>query len=455
MTGTVDAVRTGGRLGPATGFLVLGTFASTIANTLVTVPLTAIVTDLGAPLTAGTLVVVAFNLTCAAMLPFAGWLGDRLGRRRLFLISMIGVAAGATGAALAPSLPLLVAFRAVQGFSGALVLPTVLALLTAAATPEHRGRAVSWWAAANGAGQAAGPTLGGFLADATGWRSVFAVIVPFALVAFAGALRGLPRDEPRAVRLEWAGALTLTLGTVGVLLGAAALGAVGPAAAVTWGGFGAGLASLVMFVLVERRATRPFVPLGLFGDARFARSAVAALVQMMCLTATLLAVPLFLLAEFGIPARDAGLLVVAVPVVMTVLAPVVGRLTEGWSPRLALRCGLLVLAAAEAALAVVLGTASALPALVAGCAAIGCGMALTQTPAATGAARSAQLAGSGAGLGVFNSLRFVGAALGGVVVALAVGDGPSDRTATVVVALVCAGSALVALGVSFAGRVRG
>ncbi|MBP2366965.1 MFS transporter [Pseudonocardia parietis] len=434
---------------------MIGTFASTIANTLVTVPLAAITADLGAPLTAGTLVVVAFNLTCAAMLPIAGWLGDRIGRRRLFLISMVGVAVGATGAALAPNLPTLVGFRAVQGLSGALVLPTVLALLTAAAAPEHRGRAVSWWAAANGAGQAAGPTIGGLLADTTGWRSVFAVIVPFALVAFLGALRLLPHDEPRAARLDIGGALTLTLGTVGVLVGASALGPLGPGSPVVWIGFGAGSLALGAFVVVERRVARPFVPLGLFLDARFVRSSVAALAQMLCLTAILLAVPLFLLAEFGLPAREAGLLVVAVPAAMTVLAPVVGRLTEGWSPRWALRCGLLVLATAAGALAWFFATASALPALVAVCAAVGCGMALTQTPAATGAARSAQLAGSGAGLGVFNSLRFVGAALGGVVVALAVGDAPADRASVVAVALVCAGSALVALAVSFTGRVRG
>ncbi|WP_226366415.1 MFS transporter [Pseudonocardia sp. ICBG162] len=439
---------------PATVFLVVGTFASTIANTLVTVPLDRIVTDLGAPLGAGSLVVVAFNLTCAAMLPLAGWLGDRVGRRRLFLVSMVGVAVGAAGAALAPGLPALVAFRAVQGLSGALVLPTVLALLTTTAGPEHRARAVSWWAAANGAGQAAGPSVGGVLADATGWRSVFVVIIPFALVAFGGAARLLERDAPRPVRLDVAGALTLTLGTLGLLGGAATAAAAGPASPAVWVPVAAGVLALVAFVVVERRVEQPFVPLSLLREARFARSAVAALAQMLCLTATLLVVPLYLLTARGMSTAEAGLLVVAVPAVMTVLAPVVGRLTEAWRPRLALRHGLGVLVAAETCLAVAVGRGSGPVALAVVCGVVGVGMALTQTPAAAGAARSAREADSGAGLGVFNALRFVGAALGGVVVALAVGDAPADRLSTVVVALVCAGCALVALGVSFAGRVR-
>ncbi|GAA1395431.1 DHA2 family efflux MFS transporter permease subunit [Pseudonocardia kongjuensis] len=455
-TGAPERVRAGHRA-PAV-FLVIGTFASTIANTLVAVPLATMTTDLGAPLSAGTLVVVAFNLTCAAALPLGGWLGDRLGRRRVFLISMVGVAAGATGAALAPSLAVLVAFRMVQGASGALVLPTVLALLTSAVGPERRGRAVSWWAAANGAGQAAGPAVGGVLTDLAGWRSVFVVIVPFALVALVGAWCTLPRAAGRPVPLEAGGALTLTVAVVGVLTAAAAAGAVGPGSPVVWVAAGAGLLSLVAFLVVERRVQRrgrqPFVPLALLADARFARSAVAALAQMLALTATLLTVPLYLVSGAGMSVRDAGLLVVTLPLAMTLLAPVAGRLTERRSPRWALRSGLFLLVAAQLALAGLLAGGAGAPLLGAACAVVGAGMALTQTPAAAGAARSAQEAGSGSGLGVFNALRFVGAALGGVTVALAVGDAPAGRGPAAAVALVCASAAVCALAASFAGRIR-
>lgn len=457
VTDPLQRTGTGGpRLGPVAAALVLGTFASTIANTLVNVPLAAMTADLGAPLTSGTLIVVAFNLTCAVVLPFAGWLGGRLGRRRVFLLSMLGVTVGAIGAACAPTLPLLVTFRAVQGMSGALVLPTVLALLTDVAGPERRGRAVSWWAAANGAGQAAGPTVGGLLTDAFGWRSVFVTIVPFALAAFAGAWRWLPHTPARPARLDVAGALSLAAAVAALLVGASAVAPAGLGSPVVWGGFGLATAALVVFVLVERRRADPFVPPRLLVAPRFARSAVAAMAQMFCLTATLLTVPLFLTGTAGSPARTAGLLVVALPLVMTLLAPVSGVLTERWSPRWALRGGLLVLGAGELALAAVLGLGTggvgAPAALVVAVAVVGAGMAFTQTPAAAGATRSAQEADSGAGLGVFNSLRFVGAALAGAVVALVLGDAPAGAGPFVLMALVCAATAALALAVTFAGR---
>lgn len=447
---------TSGPLGLLAAAMVVGTFASTMANTVVNVPLAVMTADLGASLTAGTLIVVAFNLTCAVVLPFAGWLGDRLGRRRVFLLSMIGVTLGALGAATAPTLALLVVFRLVQGFSGALVLPTVLALLTAATGAERRGRAVSWWAAANGAGQAAGPTVGGILTDAFGWRSVFVVIVPFAVAAFAGGWRWIPRTPPRVVRLDLAGALSLAAGVTLVLVGVSAVAPAGLSSPVVWAGLGLGIGALGAFVLIERRRAEAFVPLGLLVEPRFVRSAVAALCQMFCLTATLLTIPLHLMAHQGASSRAAGMLVVALPLAMTLLAPVAGLLTERWSPRRALRGGLVCLGMAEAALAAVVAAGGSgvgpTVALVAVATCIGAGMALTQTPATAGASRSAQEADSGTGLGVFNMLRFVGAALGGAVVAVIVGDTPDGSGAFEAMALFCSGMALLALLVSFAGR---
>jgi EmrB/QacA subfamily drug resistance transporter len=439
--------RAGARLGLVATPLVVGTFASTIANTLVNVPLATIVADLDAPLSSGALVVVAFNVLCALMLPLGGWLGDRFGRRRLFLISMAVVAIGAAGAAIAPNLATLVGFRAVQGVAGALVLPSVLALLTSAAGPARRGRAVSWWAAANGAGQAAGPTVGGLVADTLGWRAVFVVIIPFALVGFAGGLRWVPPTSPRPARLDWAGALTLTTGMGLLLVAASAVPALGAGSPVVWACAAAGVLGLSAFVLVERRQPDPFIPPSLLVEPRFARSSVAALCQMFCLTATLVTVPLYLTSQAGASAAVAGLVVVTLPLAMTLLAPLAGLATERWSPRRALRLGLLALGLAELGLAVLIadGHAVGLP-LVGAVTAIGVGIAFTQTPATAGAARNA----AGAGLGLFNMLRFVGAALGGATVAVVLGNAGGGGYATV--AAVNAGAALLALAVAFLGR---
>lgn len=430
--------------------LVVGTFASTIANTLVNVPLATIVADLDAPLSSGALVVIAFNTMCALVLPVAGWLGDRFGRRRLFLVSMVGVTIGAAGAALAPNLAVLVVFRAVQGTAGALVLPSVLTLLTSAAGPARRGRAVSWWAAANGAGQAAGPTVGGLLTDTLGWRAVFLVIIPFALSGLAGGLRWVPHSPSRPVPLEWGGALTLTGGAGLLLIAAALVPPLGVGSPVVWGGAALGLLVLARFVQVERRRADPFIPPSLLVQPRFVRSSTAAMCQMFCLTATLVTVPLHLAALAGASAAVAGLVVVTLPLAMTLLAPIAGLATERWSPRRALRLGLLALGLAELALAALLAQGQPVGvALVAAVSAIGVGIAFTQTPATAGAARTAV----GAGLGLFNMMRFVGAALGGAVVAVVLGDaGGSSPVRYAVVAAICGAVALFALLVTFLGR---
>jgi EmrB/QacA subfamily drug resistance transporter len=440
------------RLGLVATALVVGTFASTIANTLVNVPLAMIVRDLGAPLRSGALVVIAFNMLCAVMLPLGGWLGDRFGRRRLFLVSMAGVTIGAAGAALAPNLPVLVTFRGVQGVAGALVLPSVLALLTSAAGTARRGRAVSWWAASNGAGQAAGPTVGGLLADTLGWRSVFVAIIPFAVFAFVGGLLWVPRSRAQPVRLEWRGALTLTVGVGLLLTAASAVPPLGPRSPVVWGSGALGVLVLVVFVLVERRQATPFLPPSLLVEPRFARSSVAALCQMFCLTATLLTVPLYLASRSGASAAIAGLVVVALPLAMTLLAPLAGLATERWSPRWALRWGLLALGLAELTLAALLmsGQPIGVP-LIAAVTAIGAGIAFTQTPATAGAARTAGQA-VGAGLGLFNMMRFVGAALGGAAVAVVLGDAADGTAGYTTVAAISGAAALLALTVTFLGR---
>ncbi|MEU6752782.1 MFS transporter, partial [Spirillospora sp. NPDC046719] len=143
--------------------LLLGTFTGTVANTIVNVPLTLILRDLRAPISAGTLVVVAFTLTFAVLLPVSGWLGDRIGPRRVFVAAMVVLAVASAGAGLAGTLPLLVAMRAVQGVATAAMLPAVMALIAARFDGDRRGRALGLWAAANGVGQAAGPALGGGL----------------------------------------------------------------------------------------------------------------------------------------------------------------------------------------------------------------------------------------------------------------------------------------------------
>jgi MFS family permease len=426
--------------------LLVGTFTGTVNNQVVNVPMVEVLRDLDVELSAGAMVVIAFNLAFAVLMPLSGWLGDRLGRRRVFCAAMVVLAAGAAGAALAPNLAVLVGFRVVQGVATAAVLPVVMSLIASMFDVGRRGRALGFWATVNGAGQAAGPALGGLLAGWVGWRSIFWPTIPLALLALATTLWLVPRDLPRPAPLEWRGASLLTL-SAALLLGAASvvapLGLTSPA---VWGSALLGVLSTVGFVLVERGRADAFLPPRSVLEPRFLRSSLAVLTQMFCLGATLLGVPLYLVRH-GVATAIAGLMVLTMPLTMAVLAPVAGLVTERLTPRIALRSGLGVLVAGQGLLSLQLALGRTPDAwLLATLALVGAGVAFVQTPAAAGATRS-PAGRMGAGIGLFNSVRFGGSALGASWVATVAG---SDAAFGLVFG-VCTAVAALGLAGSFAG----
>jgi MFS family permease len=418
--------------------LLLGTFLGTVNNNIVSVPLNAIVHDFGVAVGQGALIVIAFSITVAALMPIAGWTSDRIGRRRVFCWSVAGVGAGALGAAFAPNLATLVIFRILQGAASASVVPAVLGIITEVVGVQRRGRAVGLWAGANGLGQAVGPPLGGLIAGAAGWRWIFAPTVLLAIIAVPATLRLVPRDAGRLIHLEWRGALSLTAGAALLLTGAAALPIAGVASPAVVVPMLLGLGSLWLFWRAIHRLPTPFIAPALLSELSFLRSSLAVAAQMFCLGSMLLGIPLYLTRVDGVSVGEAGLLVFTLPALMTLLAPVAGMATVRWGGRITLRCGLALLMVTQIGLALVLRSRTVVAldlALLLGAA--GAGIAFVQTSAATGATRSP--AGRlGAGLGLFNLLRFTGSGLGATWVAGVVSSGGSF-------AVIFAGTAVVGL----------
>lgn len=426
--------------------LLGATFLGTTINNILNVPLRQITRDFHVDVSAGVLVVSSFVIVLAGGITLSGWVGDRVGRRRILIASLVLMVAAMVGAALAPSLPFLVAMRAVQGLACAAYPPAVMSLLATLYGPARRARLLSAWAAANGLGQAVGPPFGGLLADAFGWRSIFWILVPIGFVVLAGVLRSIPPSVGHASPLHWQGAVSLTAGAALLMTAAtAAPQHVVPGwVSATIAAFGVVL--LVVFVRTSVGAAHPLIRPSLITETRFLRSAVAASTQMFCLSATLVAVPLYLTGSLGRSTSDTGLLVLALPITMALLAPFVGLVGERVGPRRVLRVGLLLLAGADFVLGCYLhATGSATLAIVALLVLVGAGVALVQTPSATGATRS-PAGRSGAGLGLFNTLRFGGSALGAAWVALVY-----PRDALLVLFAGCAVVALIGLAVSFAG----
>jgi MFS family permease len=426
--------------------LLGATVLGTISNNIVNVPLRQIIAEFEAPVTQGVLVASASVLVLAVAMPFTGWVSDRLGRRRTLIIALSVLLVGTIGAALAPTLWLMVASRAVQGLGCAAVPTAVMGMLARSFPPERRNRVMGAWGAANGIGQAIGPPVGGLIADAFGWRAIFGALIPVTVGVLVLTLRVVPRDSGLGARIDWVGAGSLTVGVA--LLMTAATAAPQPGVPPWLPAIGAalGLAALGGFVVAGLRRAAPFIDPRLLVEIRWLRSATGVFVQQSTLAAVLVAVPLYLTGVTRLSVSMTGLLVFALPLVWAVSAPLVGVLADRVGPRPVLRTGLGMLVAVDVGLAVVLGSGvQRLVPVVALLLAAGAGIALVQTPALTGATRSP--AGQrGAGLGLFNMMRFVGAATGTAGVAAAWPDGLFWLFAG------CAAVAVGGLVLSFLGR---
>ena len=426
--------------------LLGATVLGTISNNIVNVPLRQIISDLEAPVTQGVLVASASVLVLAVAMPLTGWISDRLGRRRTLVLALSVLLVGTIGAAAAPTLALLVASRGLQGLGCAAVPVAVMGTLARCFAPQHRNRVMGAWGAANGIGQAIGPPLGGLVADAFGWRSIFGALVPLTVGVLILTLRVVPRDDGHRAPIDWVGVSTLSVGIALLMTAATAAPQPGVPLWMPVAGAALGLASLVGFVLAGLRHAAAFIDPRLLVETRWLRSATAVFVQQSSLAAVLVAVPLYLTGVAGLSVSATGLLVFCLPLVWAVAAPLVGLLADRVGPRPVLRTGLSLLALVDVGLAVVLAAGvTHLAPLIALMVSAGAAVALVQTPALTGATRSP--AGQrGTGLGVFNMMRFVGAASGTAAVAAAWPDG------LLWLFLACGAVALGGLVVSFLGR---
>ena len=326
---------------------VLASSLSFVEGSVLNVALPAIRASYGAGAAEVQWVVNAYLLPLSALLLLGGALGDHFGRRRLLVIGTTIFAVTSLVCALAPSLPILLAARAVQGIGAALLLPNSLALLNAAFEGEKRGRAVGIWAAAGAAAAAVAPLIGGWLVDNAGWPSIFYINLPLALGAIFLALRFVPESrEPGSGRTDYAGALLVTGGLGGLTYALTLWSAEGGVS--TQAAFAgiAGVVLLAAFLWVERaRRNRAMMPLALFGDRCFAGLNLLTFLLYGAFSAAMLLVPYVLISGGGYSPIQAGMALLPLPILMTALSPTMGSLAVKMGPRLPLTIGPLVVAA--------------------------------------------------------------------------------------------------------------
>lgn len=241
----------------------LGSGLVLLEGTVVNVALPALGSDLDASMHGLQWTVNAFTLSLSALTLLGGGLGDRLGRRRVYLVGIAWFGAASLLCGIAPSMSWLIAARTLQGIGGALIVPGSLALIQGSFHPDDRNRAVGWWAGMSGVAGAAGPVVGGGLIDVAGWRWVFFVNVPFGVVLAMLAPRILTETRRRSGRFDVAGAVASTAGMTALVYALIRVGSDGWGDGRALAGFAAAAVLLAGFAAVERRAGEPVLPLWL------------------------------------------------------------------------------------------------------------------------------------------------------------------------------------------------
>ena len=326
---------------------VLASSLSFVEGSVLSVALPAIRASYGAGAQEVQWVVNSYLLPLSALLLLGGALGDHFGRKRLLLIGTAIFAITSLVCALAPSLPVLLAARAAQGFGAALLLPNSLALLNAAFSGEKRGRAVGMWAAAGAAAAAIAPLIGGWLVGSAGWPAIFYINLPLALGAILIAMRFVEESrESGAGRTDYAGALLATAGLGGLtyaltLWSATRRFETGAAIAL---GFGAVM--LAAFLWHEgRRGRRAMMPLDLFANRCFSGLNLLTFLLYGAFAAAMLLIPYVLITSGGYSPVQAGLAMLPLPILMTSLSPTMGSVAARTGPRIPLTVGPLVVGA--------------------------------------------------------------------------------------------------------------
>lgn len=320
---------------------ILGSSLAFIDGTVVNVALPALQRDLHASAADLQWVIESYALFLAALILVGGSLGDHLGRRRIYATGIAIFTLASIWCGLAPTVGQLIVARAVEGIGGALLVPGSLALISASFDRDQRGQAIGTWSGFTTITSALGPVLGGWLVQNVSWRWVFFINVPLAALTLALVFWHVPesRDEGANGRLDWWGALLVTLGLGGVVYGLIAAGSHGLGNPVVIGALAGGAVALVLFVAVEARGRAPMMPLPLFRSRTFSGANLLTLLLYGALGGALYFLPFNLQQVQGYSATAAGAALLPFTVIMFGLSRWAGGLVKRYGARLPLTVG--------------------------------------------------------------------------------------------------------------------
>ncbi len=392
----------------------IGTFMSALDSSVVNMVLPIIREYFQSDVAMVEWTVVIYLLVVSSLLLSFGRIGDLRGHKSVYISGFLVFVTASMACGLASSVGLLIAGRAVQALGAAMLLANSPAILTKSFPPSQRGQVLGMQATMTYLGLTVGPSLGGWLTQSFGWRSVFYIAVPVGLLAFFLSLRFIEAEKPETShneRFDWSGALLFAVGLAALLLGLNQGHAWGWTSLLTLVCLVGALALLAAFVWIELRVPSPMLDLSLFKQRIFSASTTSAVMNYICLFSVTFLMPFYLLQGRGFNPAHAGLLLTAQPLIMAVAAPISGALSDRIGSRLLSTSGMAILALGLFLLSK-LGSDSSTGQILLSLAVAGLGTGIFISPNTSALLGSAPRQRQGIASGILASARNVGMVLG-------------------------------------------
>jgi EmrB/QacA subfamily drug resistance transporter len=389
-----------------------GLFMIMLDNTVVNVALPSIQRDLGVGLSELEWIVSGYALTFAALMLVGGKLADAYGRRLIFVLGIVVFTGASLWCGLATSGSMLIAARVVQGAGAAMMNPATLSIIAATFPPRQRGTAIGIWAGVSALALAIGPLVGGLLTEHAGWNWIFFINVPVGILGiFASFVLIDESRDPTHERLDLPGLATSALALFSLTYGLIEANTYGWGSARIIGAFVVAAVAFVVFVLLERHQRAPMLDLTLFENRTYVGANLTTLFVALAMFGVFFFVSLYMPHVLHYSAVEAGAAFLPMTLLIIVVAPAAGRISDRFGSRGLMTAGMLLLSG-QLVYFSQLGTDTTfwqlLPGLVLG----GFGMSMTLTPSAAAATRAVPVAKAGVGSAVLNAFRQVGGSTG-------------------------------------------
>jgi len=406
-----------------------GLFMIMLDNTVVNVALPSIQRDLGADLSELEWIVTGYALTFASLMLVGGKLADAYGRRLIFVVGIVVFTTASLLCGLSTSSEMLIGARVLQGAGAALMNPATLSIIAATFPPRERGTAIGIWAGTSALALAIGPLVGGLITEHANWNWIFFINVPIGALGIVASYLFIDesRDETHS-SLDLPGLVTSALGLFALTYALIEANTYGWTSARILGAFALAVVALLAFLAIESRRQEPMLPLGLFRNRTYTGANLTMLLVALAMFGVFFFVSLYMQNILGYSAVQAGAAFLPMTVLIVILAPIAGKMSDRLGSRGLMTAGMMLLSVQLLLLSQVGADASywnLLPALMIG----GVGMACTMTPSAAAATRSVPVDKAGIGSAVLNAARQVGGTMGiavmGAIVASETGGVPS------------------------------